>query len=133
MGTIQSAPKSLLFIGLSAYGAIGGMQKFNQCVLRALTSIAECSDSAKITALFLSDPPRRFKLGPINVEGFGRSRMRLLRRFATVLAHPPQIFLIGHIDLIPMGIGLKLLHPGCRQILFVHGVEAWGESRYRNM
>lgn len=56
------------------------------------------------------------------------------RRFiATTLAASirAEVVLIGHINLLPLAMLVRLVRPSARVILFAHGIEVWGDPAYR--
>jgi phosphatidylinositol alpha-1,6-mannosyltransferase len=131
--TVSSMSKSIVFLGHAAFDQIGGMQQFNRRVIKALAAIAARHSGFKVTALLLGDRRRVHRVGTVEVEGFGKDRVAFLRRFAEIAAHPPDLLLNGYINLFPLAAALKALRPKCRQVLFVHGIEVWGEPKYRRL
>ncbi|MDF0490935.1 glycosyltransferase family 4 protein [Sphingomonas sp. H39-1-10] len=48
-----------------------------------------------------------------------------------LLAFKHDTLLIGHINLLPLAVFYKMLRPKGKVILFAHGIEVWGDDRYR--
>lgn len=42
-----------------------------------------------------------------------------------------RVVLVGHVNLLPLAMLVRLLRPGARIILFAHGIEIWGDPAYR--
>ena len=99
---------SVLFVGLSA-GGHGGIQRFNR---RVIASLATLGQGANV-AMRADDAPWRFAVRTI------RGAMRA------------RVFLIGHVNLLPLAMLFRVLRPGARIILFAHGIEVWGDAAYR--
>lgn len=100
--------RSVLFLGLSAQGH-GGIQRFNRRVIASLATLGV----ATVTAMRAEDTPMRFA-----------------RRVLSGVSGA-QLILIGHLNLLPLALLVRLLRPRARIILFAHGIEAWGDPAYR--
>ncbi|WP_179187072.1 glycosyltransferase family 4 protein [Sphingomonas sp. TZW2008] len=103
-----------LFVGLSAEGP-GGIQRFNRRVLAALTAIG-----APARCVMLNDAP---------VNG---DRLRLMRAIGRAARSAP-VLLLGHVNLLPVAAGYRLMNPAGRVMLFAHGIEVWGDPAYRRV
>lgn len=146
------AMPTILFAGLSAYGAHGGIQRFNRRVIETLERIAAGPHLAPgsdrpgtLSVLMLADAADAAALravpgggagsgsgniGPARSMGAGGSRARFA--FAFVKAGwRADLLLLGHINLLPFAMLYRLLRPRGRVILFAHGVEVWGDPVYR--
>ncbi|OWK29106.1 glycosyltransferase family 4 protein [Sphingomonas mucosissima] len=99
---------AILFIGLSAKGH-GGIQRFNRRVIDSLAILGRRT----AVAMRADDPRARFA--------------------ATTLAAlvRAEVVLIGHINLLPLALLIRLVRPRVRVVLFAHGIEVWGDSAYR--
>jgi glycosyltransferase involved in cell wall biosynthesis len=121
----MTSPK-VCFIGLSAYSAHGGIQRFNRRVVAALEDVAALS-----VVLMLADGPRHLPpMGRARIIGSGGSAARFARAFLAD-ARRCDVLLVGHINLLPFALLFRLLRPRGRVILFAHGVEIWGDPAYR--
>jgi phosphatidylinositol alpha-1,6-mannosyltransferase len=119
----------ILFAGLAAYGAHGGIQRFNR---RVVDTIEAMSPAAR--TLMLADGPEHVLQGNAVLAatrwGAGGSRARFTRRFLA-WARQADVLLVGHINLLPFAALYRLIRPKGRVILFAHGVEIWGDPAYR--
>lgn len=104
----SAAPRSILFIGLSATGH-GGIQRFNRRVIESLRALGHRPG----VAMRADDTPRRF----------AATIVATLRR--------ADVVLIGHINLLPLALLVRAMRPRARIILFAHGIEIWGDPAYR--
>lgn len=118
----------ILFVGAETYSQIGGLQQFNQRLLRALGELYPGS----VTALIMRDGAEHFPKD-IGVE-FG-SMSKRPRMVAAVAKRAPQldVLLIGQINLLPVALAARLINPRIRIVMFVHGDEAWNDPVYRKM
>lgn len=122
-------PARALFIGLAAYGAHGGIQRFNRRVVDALAR-----SDVQASALFLADDTQAcLAAAPaqVSVEGASGRRGPFLRRFLA-RSRSVDVLFVGHINLLPFAVLFRLLRPKTRVILFAHGVEIWGDPAYRS-
>ncbi|MDF0546114.1 glycosyltransferase family 4 protein [Sphingobium sp. H39-3-25] len=135
---------TILFAGLSAYGAHGGIQRFNRRVIETLERIAAgphlapgSDRPARLSVLMLADPADAMAqrggtgtIGPARSMGAGGSRARFALAFLKA-GWRADLLLLGHINLLPFAMLFRLLRPRGRVILFAHGVEVWGDPLYR--
>lgn len=126
---IDRMPARVLFIGLAAYGAHGGIQRFNRRVVDALAR----SDIQASTLFLADDTQACVAAAParVSVEGVSGRRGLFLRRFLAQSMAVDVLF-VGHINLLPFAVLFRLLRPKGRVILFAHGVEIWGDPAYRS-
>jgi phosphatidylinositol alpha-1,6-mannosyltransferase len=122
----------MVFAGIEAFGATGGVQAFNRRLVRALAEIVQSQPGAEASALMLRDRRDR-AVGRVQVVAGRSSRigfsLRLLAR-----ARRADILLVGHINLVPLAVLARLLHPRLKLGLCVHGIEVWdipGQRRAR--
>lgn len=117
----------VLFAGLAAYGAHGGIQRFNRRIVAALEGLAfpiAVVMKEDHTAAMPSATAARTVVGADgSMAAFARYFLREARR--------SDVLLLGHINLLPMATLFRLLQPRGRIILFAHGIEVWGDPRYR--
>ena len=118
----------VLVLCLGVNAGLGGLERFNQRLARALEELRgrEISDWYLLS---LRDRCEACPPGDGNrIEGFGRSRLRFLGGvFRALLRVRPDVVVLGHALLIPL---LPLVAAFCwraRRMLIVHGVEVWGE------
>ena len=120
----RHAPR-FVFVGLATYGRIGGLQQFNRRLIAGLSRLGEVT--TVLRGDHASDIP-----GGDGVRHFacGRSVFALLARtlWAGVQA---DVLLVGHINLMPVAALAKVIRPGLKIVLFVHGDEVWNDPDYR--
>jgi len=116
----------VVFIGLSAHNSHGGIQRFNRRVIAALNHL-----SVAAASIMLLDQSPGLS-GGVNAAfyGSGGNRKTFLAQ-AIRLGIQADKMLLGHINLLPVAIVLKLLRPSLRIYLFAHGVEVWGDPGFR--
>ncbi|WP_336961753.1 glycosyltransferase family 4 protein [Sphingobium aquiterrae] len=122
----RAAP-NIMVIGLSAYGAHGGIQRFNRRVIDTLAQMP-----VRLCVLMLADPAEAVaaRSGVARALGAGGSRGRFVRAFLP-MAWRADLVVVGHVNLLPFALLYRLLRPRGRVILFAHGVEVWGDPAYR--
>jgi colanic acid biosynthesis glycosyl transferase WcaI len=117
----------VLFIGLAAYEAHGGIQRFNRRVIEALAQLGGPAEAG-----MLADHLNANQSGTsrIPVHGFAGRRLRFLRYFLGAMWRA-DVLLVGHINLLPFAALMKMLRPHTKAILFAHGIEIWGDPAFR--
>lgn len=121
-------PLRILFVGAETYSQIGGLQQFNQRLLRALGSETDYSVSALIMRDSAETFPRDINVSFESIEKRPRMVMEVVRR-----AKALDVLLIGQINLLPVALAARLINKRMRIIMFVHGDEAWNDPVYRKM
>lgn len=119
-----------VFIALGIYDRLGGLERFNQRVVRCLTHFAHERriDPARVLSLWDAPRPAESVGGALLFDGFNHGKVRMAARFAwTFLRHRPDVLLVGHVLLWPLAVVATLLSPHTRIALFVHGTDVWGE------
>ena len=121
----------VLFCALGIYSSVGGIQQFNKRVVRCLSELGnEGLLIPSVVALWdgqtnLEECPRNIMFIPC-----GRRKARMLLNFFRILLkQKPNVILYGHVLLVPLAVIARLLAPRSKQLLFVHGVEAWERAR----
>ncbi len=117
-----------MWIGLfPELSAIGGIQQVSRHTGAALSRIAR-ERSLPCRLLGLNDPsgPGTFLVGrdEYSFQGFGRNKAALL---SYLLRAAPRIesLIIGHVNLAPLGLLLRLVRPRIRYWVAAYGVEVW--------
>ncbi|MCL5263728.1 MAG: glycosyltransferase family 4 protein [Chloroflexi bacterium] len=124
----------VLFVALGIYTRIGGMERFNQRVVRCLAEITR-SAASDVQVISLWDSPRDKPRAPamVSFTPASSSKVRTAASFArTVHSMQPDVILYGHVLLTPIGAIARALSPRSHNLLFTYGIEAWGES-YRKI
>lgn len=116
-----------LFVALGVRHAIGGIERFNQRLVRSLAELAS-GGSFEYRALALWDTPEMACQAQAGYEACSASKRKATQRFLRhVLCWRPDIILYGHILLSPLALATRLLSPSSRNLLIVHGWEVWRE------
>jgi phosphatidylinositol alpha-1,6-mannosyltransferase len=118
-----------LFIALGVYTGVGGIEKFNQRVLRSLAELAD-SDGLESQAIVLWDPADRAARAPHQVRflpGASHKLATAVRFLWQTWRTRPDIILYGHLLLSPLASIARLLSPRSRHVLVVYGWEVWLE------
>jgi phosphatidylinositol alpha-1,6-mannosyltransferase len=109
-------------------GSTGGIQRSGCLTALALESFAAKRGEACLF-ISLNDPAglRSFTVGSREIvfTGFGRSKTRFAAAALKIAAHQPSIVLALHPNLAPVIAAMKIVSPGMRSAVVVHGVEVW--------
>jgi len=124
-----------VFVSLGMHAGVGGMERFNQRVLR---SLAEWNggEGAETVAVALWDDPKCRERAPRQVlyVAAASSKCRAALSFLWhVWRLRPHVVLYGHVLLAPLAAPARLISPGTRHVLFVHGREVWREPFRRRV
>ncbi|WP_247415900.1 glycosyltransferase family 4 protein [Bradyrhizobium sp. 159] len=128
--SLERAHKShLVFSALETYSLVGGMQNFNRRVIRSLVSRTKIRKEALPQIQVLRDGSSVPKaLSPFVQSYPSRFVYTLASAFA---ARRASVFIIGHINLLPLAALVRFLHWKTPILLFVHGDEVWNEPGRR--
>lgn len=122
-----------LFLGIDAFSRVGGLQKFNQRLVRTLLERHPAAGALMLRDDAADLPPDLAPpdLAPRITACGGRGGAFF--RAALAAARRTDILLVGHINLIPVAWAMKRIAPRLKVLLFVHGVEVWNAPGYRQM
>ncbi|MGQ9635484.1 MAG: glycosyltransferase family 4 protein [Bryobacteraceae bacterium] len=122
-----------LFVALGVRHAIGGIERFNQRLVRSLAELAS-GGGLEYRAVALWDTPKMACEAMAGYEACSASKQRAAQRFMRhLLLWQPDIILYGHILLSPLALATRLLSPRSRNLLIVHGTEVWREPFRRRV
>jgi len=122
-----------LFVALGVRHAIGGMERFNQRLLRSMAELAS-GGGFEYRSVALWDTPKLAGLEQAAYEACSSSKpLAAVRFFRHVMLWRPDAILYGHILLSPLALGARLLSSGSRNLLIVHGREVWREPFRRRV
>ena len=128
---VAPRPERMVFLGLRTYGGVGGIQAFNQRVIRTLVARAETRAGAPPLIVLRDDVPGDMPEGlNARFRPCGRSRARAAFE-ALKAMRGADLILLGHINLLPFAAVARWWAPRAALVLFAHGVEVWGVPRYR--
>lgn len=118
----------VLLVALGIYSRVGGIQRFDQRVISCLAELrGSLVKDAVVIALWdcyqhVSSVPSGIEFVP-GCSGKIRTALNFVRCVARL---KPDVILYDNVLLVPLMPLAKLLSPGSRQLLFVHGYEVWG-------
>jgi phosphatidylinositol alpha-1,6-mannosyltransferase len=117
-----------LFLYLSAFSSVGGIQKFNRSLLKALheLSIEGITDAAAISSHDHYTGEKYFAAA--RFKGFKGNRLLFLLT-AIIRSFNKEVIIIGHINLSIAGCLIKRIFRKKKIILVVHGIEVWKELK----
>lgn len=114
-----------LFLYLKAFGGTGGIEKFNRAMMKALDMRREQkAENIQVLSAYDTEPDPAY-FSAQHFQGFGVQKLSFTLA-ALSRGIKARTLLIGHINLSIIGLLLKTLRPGQKQILVTHGVEVWG-------
>jgi phosphatidyl-myo-inositol dimannoside synthase len=117
----------VLFLALGIFRPIGGMENFNQRVMRVLSELKQAKriESATIISLW-DDSSKPEKGSGVIFYGYESNKVKTLFTFLEeLLRGRPDLVIYGHILFTPLALVGKVIHPKGKTILFVHGIEVW--------
>jgi glycosyltransferase involved in cell wall biosynthesis len=123
----------ILYIAYDIASRMGGIQRFDQRVLRCLGEM-QATHGVTCRVLAFRDVPftTGHGLHQLHIQGF---RRRKSCAFIGILGHLLRgrydLLLLDHVSLSPLGALAKLRSPRVRTVLFVHGVDVWDDPAYR--
>jgi phosphatidyl-myo-inositol dimannoside synthase len=106
----------------------GGIQRSGYLTALALLSFAaERGEKCRFISLNDAAGMRSLKVGSreIAFTGFGRSKARLASHALGLATQQPSVVVALHPNLAPIISAMKILAPGMRNVVVVHGVEVW--------
>jgi glycosyltransferase involved in cell wall biosynthesis len=114
----------ILFLAIDVSSRHGGIQRFNQRVLRVLGELT--AQGHQVRAISSRDVDH--EVGGVPVRGAGgNKRKALLWAAGTILRWQPDVLLLGHVLMTPTAVAARLLAPRATSLLFVHGYEVWDD------
>ncbi len=123
----MTAP-SLLFLGLATYSRVGGLQNFNRRVIANLGALVSTGHAGQAVVHLMDDRAGDLpQVSGVALSGFGRDRLTMIRR-TLAASRRADVLLVGHINLLSVAWMVRLLRPGLRIVLFVHGDEVWNDA-----
>jgi phosphatidyl-myo-inositol dimannoside synthase len=106
----------------------GGIQRSGSLTALALTSFAaDRGESCRFVSLNDAAGARRLKVDHKEVDftSCGGSKARLISRASALAILQPSLVVALHPHLAPLVSATKILAPGMRSAVIVHGVEVW--------
>ncbi|HUC79703.1 MAG TPA: glycosyltransferase family 4 protein [Flavisolibacter sp.] len=120
--------KQYLFLTLNTFSATGGIEKVCRAAGKALYEIAKEEDD-KFTVYSMYDNKEeideRYFPGSV-FKAFGGRKLSFAIS-ALLKQRKPDIVLLSHINLLPVGFAIKKLSPKTKLVLIAHGIEVWAK------
>jgi phosphatidyl-myo-inositol dimannoside synthase len=125
----------VLFVALAIHGRIGGMERFNQRVVQCLSELGSHKRWESEVVAYWDSPEHVHRILPhVHVTPGASNKLKTSSNFARLAwANQPDIILYGHVLLTPLAVLAKVLSPHSRHVLFVHGIEVWGDQAHRKI
>jgi phosphatidyl-myo-inositol dimannoside synthase len=117
----------VLFLYLTAFSKTGGIESFNRAFIKALSQNASIN---KFRTLSCYDqiPDIRY-ISPSDFKGYNQDKIYFT--VAALRATPQSdVIILGHINLAPVGLLIKLLFPRKKLLIIAHGIEVWNIRSY---
>ena len=113
----------ILFLYLTAFSTDGGIEKFNKAFMKVLYE----SENVQFKAISSHDGGCHKRYISIdNFKGFSGNKV-LFGMEAVADAGKYDTVILGHINLAPVAVLIKMFYPDKRLILITHGIEVWGK------
>lgn len=118
---------NIYFLILSAFKYTGGLEKFNRAFIKALYEISsEQNSKLAVKSSHDLNCDKRY-LPDEKFQGFNKNKIKFTINCLTE-AHKIDLAFIGHINLAPVAVVLKLLNPKIKLIVIGHGIEIWDKQ-----
>lgn len=109
---------------MKTFSDIGGIEKFNRSFAKALQENAkERGWRAMHYSAYDTKADERY-FPADKFKGFGKNKWRFALQVCRVAAGQNIVF-VGHINLAPVALLMRLVNPKLKLVLLAHGVEVW--------
>lgn len=117
---------STLFLTLCVFSAVGGIEKVNRVLGKALDDLGlETGQRAKIFSMYDNDEQVDEKYFPRYMfRGYNGQRLKYFIE-AVRQGKKSDVVIMSHINLLSIGYLIKVLSPKTKVILITHGIEVW--------
>lgn len=131
MTDFSSRPLRILFLLTDAFGAVGGIQKFNRDLASAVSNSTLCRELVVVPRLMDFEPgslPPRINLV---TSGLGGKRQYIGTVCRLLLTKRFDLVLCGHLNLLPLAWLFSRRYGRIPLATIIHGVDAWHPTRNR--
>lgn len=115
------------FLILSAFKFTGGLEKFNRAFIKALNDISLEQNFELLVKSSYDELPDERYISRDNFEGYAGNKLKFAFN-CLAEAKKMKLVFVGHINLAPVVVLLKLLNPKIKLILIAHGIEIWDKQ-----
>ena len=123
---LPSRFERVCFYSTSTFTTMGGIEKFNRALLRALSGLEK-------EALLLADSASMYDnycetryFNKRNYRGYKKGKILFVIK-ELINSYKYQKVILGHINLALFGLLIKRLHPKTKVYVVAHGIEVWGK------
>ena len=119
----------ILLLLTDLFDAIGGIQTFNRCFVKALDDLS-ANHNINVKVLVLNDTGsskltnKYISSGNVTYIYCSKNRFKFFIEVLKLSIKSDKVIL-GHVNFSPMAIFVNLLNPKIKKYLIVHGVEVW--------
>lgn len=117
------------FLILSAFKFTGGLEKFNRAFMKALSDISSEHKFELFVKSSHDEPPDERYISKDKFVGFDGNKIKFTLNCLRE-AKKMELVFIGHINLAPVAILLRLLNPKIKFIVIGHGIEIWPKQLF---
>lgn len=119
----SKAEPRLLFLYLSAFSSTGGIEKVNRVVLKKISQSLNEINSAQAISLHDAYIDSRY-FPSFLFSGYNGNKINFIK-FFWFCKIPWNHIIIGHVNLLPIALILKLRKPKLKFTILAHGIEIW--------
>lgn len=113
----------ILFIYQNAFSVVGGIQTFNRYLISSLEDIQIETNKIKVELFSIYDKIEDVKsFFPFYTSNSKKSDAIFKLIFK---ASKYDTFILGHVNLAPLGVIIKILNPKARILFCTHGIDVW--------
>jgi len=118
----------VLLVVLGIYSRIGGIERFNQRLVRCLEELhGHLISEAAVISLWDSAEDAPQGVAKVKLIPGRRSKLLTFSAFIqAIIRFRPHVILYGHVLLTPLLPTAKVLRPPPKNVLIAHGYEVWG-------
>lgn len=121
----------ILFISFDIRSRFGGIQRFDQRVVRCLGALRDAGMNVKVLSLRDAPYVPADDVTPIEIYGSQGSKPRAARKFiSALLRFRPDLILYGHVLISPLAYLARLIAPKAKNVMFAHGIEVWDDPAF---
>lgn len=116
---------NLTFLTLRTFRDTGGIQKVCRSLCRTLSDLDPAVYKLEVLSLYddTNDLDERY-LQVKNFKGFSNRKIPFLK-YAVQAGSNTDVLLLSHVNLLPVAMLVKILHPAVKIVLICHGTEIW--------